>query len=122
MISAIINVSQAGAPWPLFILDNAGSQHRVDLQPGQMLWYESAKLPHGRPQTFTGEYYDNIFVHFKPTSRHWWRRGAISWDKGDHPPWRVKLGKFYNIIIIFTLLFFSETDSKGRKNIVKSLQ
>merc|ERR1711953_365259 len=105
VISAIINVSQT-APWPLFILDNAGSQHKVQLEPGQMLWYESAKLPHGRPHTFTGEYYDNIFVHFKPISRHWWRRGAISWDKGDTPPWRVKL----------------ETDSKGKKSIVKSLQ
>ena len=97
MISAIINVSQAGAPWPLFILDNAGSQHRVELEPGQMLWYESARLPHGRPQTFTGDHFDNIFVHFKPVSRHWWRRGAIAWDRGDTPAWRVKLGKFYII-------------------------
>ena len=93
------------------ILDNAGSQHQVHLEPGQMLWYESAKLPHGRPHTFTGEYYDNIFVHFKPISRHWWRRGAISWDKGDTPPWRVKLGK-YNIVfsqklfIIHSLEYF----------------
>ena len=108
MISAIINVSQAGAPWPLFILDNAGSQHRVELEPGQMLWYESARLPHGRPQTFTGDHFDNIFVHFKPVSRHWWRRGAIAWDKGDTPPWRVKLGKFYIVIHIRIYHYFSQ--------------
>lgn len=107
MISAIINVSQT-APWPLFILDNAGSQHKVQLEPGQMLWYESAKLPHGRPQTFTGEHYDNIFVHFKPVSRHWWRRGAIAWDRGDTPPWRVKLGKFYIVIHIRIYHYFSQ--------------
>ena len=33
---------------------------------GEMLWYESARLVHGRPIPFKGEYYDNVFVHFKP--------------------------------------------------------
>ena len=36
-----------------------------------MIWYESAKLAHGRPERFTGHYYDNIFVHFKPKDRKW---------------------------------------------------
>ena len=107
MISAIINVSQSGDPWPLHIKDHSGENHKIHLEPGQMLWYESAKLPHGRPEVFTGEYYDNIFVHFKPSSRHWWRRGAISWDKGDTPPWRIKIGNSWVLFLYILLVCFS---------------
>ena len=76
VISVIINVAQKGGQWPLLIPDHLGNQHKIFLSPGQMLFYESAKLPHGRPQAFTGEYYDNIFVHFKPAGKNWWRSGG----------------------------------------------
>ena len=39
-------------------------------QPGEMVWYESARLLHGRPDPFQGEYFDNLFIHYKPT--HLW--------------------------------------------------
>ena len=39
----------------------------------QVLWYEGALLPHGRPAPFQGEHYDNIFLHFKPKARGWYR-------------------------------------------------
>ena len=35
-------------------------------EPGEMVLYESAKLPHGRQIPFEGEYYDNLFAHFYP--------------------------------------------------------
>ena len=58
--------------WPLYILDNDGLTHKVVLQPGQMLWYESARAVHGRPQPLNGHYYDNIFIHFKPAG-NWYK-------------------------------------------------
>ena len=37
----------------------------VMLEPGEMVWYESARLIHGRPQPLEGEYYDNAMVGFR---------------------------------------------------------
>ena len=93
VVSVIINVAQKGGePWPLIIADHQGGVHRVRLSPGQMLLYESARLAHGRPSVLTGQYYDNIFVHYKPRSRSWWRvGGGVRWDLGETPPWRVQL-------------------------------
>ena len=33
---------------------------------GEMVWYESAKLIHGRQWPLSGSYYDNIFIHYRP--------------------------------------------------------
>lgn len=50
VVSAIINVDQAvRRDWPLLILDHADREHRLVMQPGDMVLYESAKLLHGRP-------------------------------------------------------------------------
>ena len=73
VVSAIINVDQRvdeGKDWKLLILDHEGVEHELSMLPGDMLLYESAKLLHGRPQPFEGDYYDNIFIHYKPT-RNW---------------------------------------------------
>ena len=51
--------------WPLYILDNEGEQHMVVMEPGEMVWYESARLIHGRPQPLEGKYYDNAMVGFR---------------------------------------------------------
>ena len=36
----------------------------VYLKPGEMLFYESAKVPHGRQFPLEGVYYDIKLVHF----------------------------------------------------------
>ena len=64
---------------------------QVVLRPGEMLFYESARLAHGRPSVFRGQFYDNIFVHYKPRSRSWWRVGGVRWDRGESPAWRVEI-------------------------------
>ena len=44
VISAIINVGQkVDKPWPLFIFDHEETAHKIYLQPGEILWYESAR-------------------------------------------------------------------------------
>ena len=40
--------------------------HKVLLEPGEMIFYESATLKHGRPEPLSGEYYSNIFCHYMP--------------------------------------------------------
>ena len=46
------------------MITHEGKREKIYLQPGEMLLYESAKMPHGRQFPFKGEYYDNLFVHF----------------------------------------------------------
>ena len=71
VISAILNIGQSVTrEWDLHILDNRGAPHALRLRPGEMVWYESARLLHGRPDTLDGEYFDNLFIHYKPT--HLW--------------------------------------------------
>ena len=53
-------------PWPLNLIDHHGNRQSVFLNPGEMLFYESAKVPHGRQNPFEGEYFDNVFIHFLP--------------------------------------------------------
>jgi len=103
VISAIVHVGQKGKQWPLFIKDNEGETHKIYLEPGQILWYESARLPHGRPVPFEGEFYDNVFVHFKPASKQWFKGKVVFWEKGETPQQRVRV----------------EIDKRGRKNIIR---
>ena len=76
--------------------------HHVMLQPGEMVWYESAKLLHGRSQPLNGtrlvadsnigrkkekdkfinEFprFENLFVHYMPLSAHkghWYKSGEM---------------------------------------------
>lgn len=67
IISAIINVDQeVREDWPLVIEDNYYRQHHVSLEPGDIVFYEGARLEHGRPIPLQGDSYANIFTHFKP--------------------------------------------------------
>jgi hypothetical protein len=54
--------------WPLCIEDLEGRSHEIDVEPGDMVFFEGARLDHGRPYALDGEYYANIFVHYTPTS------------------------------------------------------
>lgn len=68
IISAILNVDQeTNVDWPLLIEDNFYRKHQVMLKPGEMVFYEGARLLHGRPVAFKGASFANIFCHFKPT-------------------------------------------------------
>lgn len=67
IISSILHVDRnQSAPWPLVIEDVHGREHAVELEPGELLFYESAKLPHARPTRFRGSYFSSLFVHYRP--------------------------------------------------------
>lgn len=74
VVSVIINIDQQGVDkdWPLEIKAHDGNYSYVTMQPGHMLFYESAKCLHGRPAPFEGDSYANLFLHFKPTSPGAW--------------------------------------------------
>lgn len=53
-------------PWPLYIEDIEGNPHQVNMEPGEYVLYEGAKLVHGRPWALPGDYYIGMFVHYWP--------------------------------------------------------
>ena len=73
MISAILNLGQdVEEDWPLFVRPHSGEDEAVLMRPGDMVWYESASVIHGRQWPLRGASYDNLFVHFKPRGRAWY--------------------------------------------------
>jgi len=67
IISFILHIASSddAEPWPLVIEDYHGNTHEVVLTSGDLLFYESSKLLHGRPHTFQGSWYTSIFAHFR---------------------------------------------------------
>ncbi|MEM7561562.1 MAG: GlcNAc-transferase family protein [Pseudomonadota bacterium] len=71
IISGILNIAQSvDRDWPLVIDDHQGQTHHVVMQPGDLILYEGATLRHGRPLPLEGDYFCNVFVHFKPASEN----------------------------------------------------
>ncbi|KAL9184078.1 hypothetical protein ACHAXT_002164 [Thalassiosira profunda] len=74
VISAIVNVAQdLDEPWPLEVYGHDGRAYNITMEPGDMIFYESHSVIHGRPFPLKGRYYANVFIHFEPlghTLRH----------------------------------------------------
>lgn len=72
--SLIINVAQSGirAPWMLEIYDFANRLHEVEMEPGDIVYYESARCLHGRMSALQGESYVNLFAHYRPVGDPKW--------------------------------------------------
>ena len=54
-----------GNDWGLDIVDHSGKEHKVFMEPGDILLYESAVCLHGRKDDFEGNFYRNFYVHYK---------------------------------------------------------
>lgn len=67
IISVILNIAQqVNSDWELQIDDHMGRRHAVTLKPGELLFYEGARLDHGRILPLDGDSFANIFLHFRP--------------------------------------------------------
>ena len=67
VVSSTICVDERlNSDWPLYVEDLDGNPHEVVMKPGEMVFYESARLRHGRPYALDGDYCANIFVHYTP--------------------------------------------------------
>jgi hypothetical protein len=58
------------ADWPLRYTDSNGAYVDVEINAGQMLFYEGADYLHGRPSVFQGTSYMNWYMHFKPVENN----------------------------------------------------
>jgi prolyl 4-hydroxylase len=69
IISCIIFIDEKSSEkWPLDFFDHDFNHHKVVFEPGEMLFYESL-CAHGRLTPFNGEYYRNMYFHWKP--KYW---------------------------------------------------
>lgn len=67
IVSSTICVdSDLEEPWPLYVEDDEGKVHEIDMKPGDMVFFEGARLVHGRPYAMNGSFFASIFVHFTP--------------------------------------------------------
>jgi len=53
-------------PWPFVIEDHRARVHAIDIAPGEMVLFESSRLPHCRPEPLKGRFYINFFLHYAP--------------------------------------------------------
>lgn len=91
VLSAVYCIAIEGEEGPWYLggfPDFTGKNATVDLRPGQLFLYESAKLPHGRPGTFRGDKYVAMFVHYRPkdwTLTNWDRLYTVppGWETQD---------------------------------------
>jgi len=83
--SGIFNVAQdVDEPWPLEVYDRNGHAVNITMEPGDMVFYESHSLIHGRPFALKGRYFANVFIHFEPFDGWDTRLGD---NNGDLPPY-----------------------------------
>ncbi|CAM9380846.1 unnamed protein product, partial [Ectocarpus fasciculatus] len=94
VISSIVHIAHeydnASEPWPIEIENHrTGELEAVSLEPGQMLFYESAKCLHGRMTEFKGKYYGSIFIHYTPVTKSDWPYNGLEDIINAVPPhWR----------------------------------
>ena len=71
--------------WPMVTdPDLQGKRRSVDFGPGELFFYESAKVPHGRPEPLAGRYSAHIFIHFRPRG---WAFSNFDRVYGVPPDW-----------------------------------
>jgi len=67
-VSAIIQVDQrVDEDWMLEVVGHDRRSNYLVLRPGEIALYESATVIHGRETKLKGDYFANVFIHFRPT-------------------------------------------------------
>ena len=78
IISAIINIDQeVSEDWPLVIEDHFYRKHELTLKPGEVLYYESAKLLHGRPTPLNGKSFCKYLLPLYACKRFMTEKSAL---------------------------------------------
>ena len=80
-VSLIVNVAQGNItkPWTVEVYDHADRLHEVVMEPGDIVYYESAKALHGRNTPLAGGTYTNLFTHYRPID-------DPQWYEKENPP------------------------------------
>ncbi|VEU39413.1 unnamed protein product [Pseudo-nitzschia multistriata] len=90
-VSLIVNIAQnnLASPWPVEVFDHGDRLHEVTMEPGDIVYYESAKNLHSRNRPLTckqgGCQYVNLFTHYRPVGDgDRWHRNLS--DMPNRPP------------------------------------
>lgn len=72
--SLIVNIAQENVlkPWTVEVHDHADRLHEVVMEPGDIVYYESAKALHGRNTPLQSGNYINLFTHYRPLNDPEW--------------------------------------------------
>ncbi|KAL7476247.1 hypothetical protein ACHAW6_002120 [Cyclotella cf. meneghiniana] len=72
--SLIVNIAQENVtkPWTIEVNDHANRLHEVVMEPGDIVYYESAKALHGRNTPLQNGKYINLFTHYRPLNDPDW--------------------------------------------------
>ena len=93
--SLIVNVAQKDIrePWKVEIYDFADRLHEIEMEEGDIVFYESARCLHGRMQPLQGAYYVNLFAHYRPVGDpNWYKKPN---PEGNTPP-VLDIGQCYS--------------------------
>lgn len=84
VLSAVLCIEQVGIDedWMLEVIDHYGERTEVACSAKQVILYESASLPHGRPYPLNGEKFVNAFVHYRPKG---WDFVEHTWGVASSP-------------------------------------
>lgn len=93
VISSITHIAHKydndSEPWPIQIENHkTGELVSVALEPGQMLFYESARSLHGRMTELRGKYYGSVFIHYQPVDSNIWDYTVDDVINAIPPHWR----------------------------------
>lgn len=87
-VSFILNIDQGNlaSPWLLRIADIHGAFHNVEVGPGELVYYESARCTHGRPEPLNGSgaYFVNLFMHYRPVGNPKWYYSHDGYSPAAH--------------------------------------
>mmetsp|Transcript_10711 Transcript_10711/g.21554 ORF Transcript_10711/g.21554 Transcript_10711/m.21554 type:complete len:644 (+) Transcript_10711:3-1934(+) len=90
-VSLIVNIAQhnLASPWPVEVFDHGDRLHEVIMDPGDIVYYESAKNLHSRNRPLVckqgGCSYINLFTHYRPVNDgSSWHRNLS--DMPNRPP------------------------------------
>ena len=72
-----------GEKWPIYLQDKEGTEHKVDLEQGDMLIYKGDKLDHSRDK-FEGEHCVQVFLHYNDKEDYSTDHGPIKYDGRLH--------------------------------------
>ena len=87
-VHSFVHIIHEGNNWPIDIESHdTGELFSLELQPGQMLFYESAKCLHGRMSEFNGKYYGSIFLHYQPVDTNIWNYSVEDVIANVPPHW-----------------------------------
>ena len=89
--SLIVNIAQGNVqkPWPVEIYDFADRLHEIEMNEGDIVYYESARCLHGRMAPLDGDYYVNLFAHYRPIGEPKWHQKA---NPDDAPKQLLDIG------------------------------